>query len=141
MQGGGDRDLHAELAGRMPLSLADAFDLRRMQAVDLPSPLVLPLLKHPAGDVEGLAEDVLQLVLACDLTGDVADGAAEVGPQGAERLVGALELFCMGIALMPDQGELAEPVPLPTLLPGGVRTSPSRLPATASPSFSPEDDS
>ncbi len=59
--------------------------------------------------MEGLAEDVLQIVLARDLAGDVADGAAEVGPQGAERLVGALELLGMGIALVPDQGKLADP--------------------------------
>ena len=50
-----------------------------------------------------------RLVLACDLAGDVADGAAEIGPQGAKRPVGALELLCMGIALVPDQGELADP--------------------------------
>ena len=52
--------------------------------------------------MEGLAEDVLWLVLVCDLAGDVADGAAEEGPQGAMRLVRALELLCMGIALVPD---------------------------------------
>ena len=54
MEGGGDRDLHAELIGRVGLSLADAFNLGSMQAVDLPAPLVLPLLQHPAGEVEGL---------------------------------------------------------------------------------------
>ena len=47
-----------------------------MQAVDLLPSLVLPLLQHPCGEVEGLAEDVLQIVLAGDLARDVADGAA-----------------------------------------------------------------
>ena len=72
------------------------------ESVDHHSPLFLPLLQHPAGEVEGLGEDVLQLVLAYNLAGDVADGAAELGPQGAERSVGALELFGVGIALVPD---------------------------------------
>jgi hypothetical protein len=31
MQGGGERDLHAELVGPIRVALADAFDLGRMQ--------------------------------------------------------------------------------------------------------------
>jgi hypothetical protein len=43
--------------------------------------------------VQVLAEDILQIVLARDLAGDIADGAAEIGPEGAKRPVGALELL------------------------------------------------
>lgn len=39
----------------MGIALADAFDLWGMEAVDLPAPLVLPLLQHPAGKVQVLA--------------------------------------------------------------------------------------
>src|SRR5476651_1731837 len=41
---GGDGDLDAELIGAMRLALADAFDLRRVQRIDLRPALVLALL-------------------------------------------------------------------------------------------------
>ena len=53
--------------------------------------------------------DALQRIVVLDLAGDVADEAAEIGAQILQYPVGALELFGMGIALMLDQGELADP--------------------------------
>jgi hypothetical protein len=47
-QRGGDRHLDAEFVGPMRLALADAFDLGRMQRVNLLSALMLALLAHPA---------------------------------------------------------------------------------------------
>jgi hypothetical protein len=40
---GGERDFDAELVGPMRLAFADAFDLGRVQRIDLPSALMLPL--------------------------------------------------------------------------------------------------
>ena len=47
--GGGDRDLAAELIGRPRLALADAFDLGRVQGVDLRPSLALVLEADPDG--------------------------------------------------------------------------------------------
>jgi hypothetical protein len=93
----------------LSFALRNAFDLWSMQAVDLPAPLVLSLLQYPVGEVKRLAKDLLQIVLARDLAGDVADGAAEVSPESAKRSVGQFELFGIGVALVPDLGELANP--------------------------------
>ena len=40
---------------------------------------------------------------------DVADDAAQIGLEPAQASVGALELMGMGIALMLDQRQLADP--------------------------------
>ena len=45
-----------------------------------------------------------------DATADIANDPAEISPQGPQRAIGALELLCMGIALMLDQGELPDPL-------------------------------
>ena len=55
----------------------------------------------PAGKVEGLAEYVLEIVLTCDLTGDVANGAPQKDSVDAKRIVGTIGLYCMCIALVP----------------------------------------
>jgi hypothetical protein len=47
-------------------------------------------------------------MVAVDLAGNVADDAAQIGLEQAQRLVGALELLGMGVSLMLDQGELAD---------------------------------
>jgi hypothetical protein len=39
--GGGDRDLDAELIGPVGLALADAFDFQRVQGIDLRAALLL----------------------------------------------------------------------------------------------------
>src|SRR5258707_13400453 len=49
MQRGGHRDLDAELVGPVRLALADAFDLRGVETVNFPAPLVLALLEYPPG--------------------------------------------------------------------------------------------
>src|SRR5579862_5192840 len=49
MDGRGQRDLHAELVGAMRLALADAFDLRRVQRINLPAALVSALFADPLG--------------------------------------------------------------------------------------------
>src|SRR5271156_1455242 len=67
MERGGDRDFHAELVGSMRLALADAFDLGRMQRIDLPPAPMLALLAHPARQHERMGEDALQVDLAPDL--------------------------------------------------------------------------
>src|SRR5450631_3551970 len=50
-----------------------------------------------------------ELAIALDLAADVANDAAEIGPQLLEHPVGALELLGVGITLVLDQGELAYP--------------------------------
>ena len=45
---GGDGDLNAEFVRPMGLTLADAFDFRRMQGIDLQPVLTLLLLAHAA---------------------------------------------------------------------------------------------
>ena len=69
LQGDGNRDFHSELIGRTGLCLADACVFRRMQAVDRLSPLVQPLLKHRACELEGLAEYGLVMLASAITTG------------------------------------------------------------------------
>ena len=57
-----------------------------------------------------MAEDhVLEPPIALDLAADVADDAAEIGAKLLEGSVGTLELLGMGIALVLDERELADP--------------------------------
>ena len=63
----------------MRLALADAFDLRSMEAIDLAASLVAVLLEHPGGQVQRPQEDRLKVVFAGDLPANVADGAPEIG--------------------------------------------------------------
>ena len=63
----------------MGLALADAFDLRSMQAIDLAPPLMTVLLEHPGGQVQRPEEDRLKVVFAGDLPANVADGAPQIG--------------------------------------------------------------
>jgi hypothetical protein len=98
MEGGGERDLDAELVRAMGLALADAFDLGRVQRIDprdrargqaLASPLMLALLAHPAGEHERMGKDALQFGLALDLANDVANDPAEIGSDRLQRPGGA----------------------------------------------------
>ena len=77
----------------MGLALADAFDLGRVQRIDLPSALMLPLFAHPAGEHQRRGEGALQFGVAPDLAHDVAHDPAEIGADRLQRPVGALELF------------------------------------------------
>ena len=55
-----DRDLDAELVGPVRFALANAFDLGRVQRIDLLAPLVLALVAHPPGERKRLGEYVFQ---------------------------------------------------------------------------------
>ena len=109
MQGRGERDLDAELVRPMRLALADAFDFGRVQGIDFPAALVLALLAHALSQPKIGRENALQFGLAPDLACEVADDASEMGADGPERPIGALELLGVGVALMGDQGPLAHP--------------------------------
>lgn len=54
-------------------------------------------------------EERIQPRIAGDLATDVANGPAEIGLEPAQRLVRPLELLGVGIALMADQRQLADP--------------------------------
>jgi hypothetical protein len=108
MERRGDADLDAELIRAMRLALADAFDLGRVQRIDLRPPLVLALLAHPTRQHQRQAEDLLQRRVALDPAHDVARHPAKIGAQGPQRPVGALELFGVRVALMGDEGVFAD---------------------------------
>jgi len=107
MQRGGNRYFDAKLVRRVRLALADAFDLRSMQAIDLAAALITVLLEHLGGQVQRPEEGRLKVVFTGDLSADVADGAPQIGLELAQRLVGALELLGVGVSLMLDQSQLA----------------------------------
>lgn len=62
-----------------------------------------------AGQHQLLGESLCEAIIARDLAPDVADDAAEIGLQGFERSPRPLELLGMGVALLLDQRELADP--------------------------------
>lgn len=78
MQRRGDRDFHAKLVGPVRVALADAFDLRRMERIDLFAALVLALAAHPPGERERQREELLQSRLALDLAYEVARHPAQI---------------------------------------------------------------
>jgi hypothetical protein len=91
------------------VAFADAFDLGRVQRIDLPSALMLALLAHAAGEHQRMGEDALQFGVVLDLARDVARDPAEIGSDRLQRPVGALELLGVGVALMGDQRMFAHP--------------------------------
>ena len=93
----------------MGLAFADAFDLRRVQGIDLRPALTLLLLADAPRQRQQLCKCRFEPAVALDLAADVADHAAEIGPHRLELPVVAFELLGVGIALMQDQGELAHP--------------------------------
>ncbi len=93
----------------MGLALADALHFGSMQAVDLGAALSALLLAYPPAKAEQGGEAAFEPRVAIDFAGNVADDAAQIGLERAQRLVGALELLGMGVSLMLDQGELADP--------------------------------
>ncbi len=101
------RHFDAELVRAMRLALADAFDLGRVQAVDLPAPLLLALLAHTFSEIGRTAEYVGQRLADLNPASDVALDAAEESSDLAQRLVRALELLGVRIALMGDERVLA----------------------------------
>ena len=93
----------------MGFSLANAFDLGRVQRIDLASALMLALLAHPPRPHQRMSEDALQLGLAPDLAHDVARDPAEIGAERLQRPVGALELLGVSVALVGDERMFADP--------------------------------
>jgi len=101
-----DRDLAAEFVRRPRLAFADAFDLGRVQRVDLGAALAMILEADLEGEVEQWAEAAVELGPAVEGAADVADDAAQAGAQELERTPGALELVGMGVATDHDGGAL-----------------------------------
>lgn len=93
----------------MRLALANAFDLVGMQAVNLAAALALLLLHDGLRLIERPEEDRPELLVTINLVLDVADGPPQIGLELAQRLARPLELFGMGVTLMLDQGEFADP--------------------------------
>lgn len=61
MQRGGNGNLHAKLVRRLRFSLADAFDLRGMKAIDLAASLMTALVEHPTCQMQRPEEDRLEI--------------------------------------------------------------------------------
>ncbi|OKO78829.1 hypothetical protein AC628_12565 [Bradyrhizobium sp. NAS96.2] len=72
---------------------------------------MLLLVKHSSRQRQHAPKDNLaeQVGAAFDLEGNVADDTAEIGSERLQGPVGALELLGVGIALMLDLCELAQP--------------------------------
>src|SRR5450631_3832779 len=100
----------AGLIGLVGLALVDALHLWRVLAVDLPAAPLLVLLAHPFGQPQRAAEDIAQRLTVADLAGDVAFDAAKRSSDLARRLVGALELLGVGVALIGDPRIFADPL-------------------------------
>jgi hypothetical protein len=93
--------------GALRLALADAFELGRTQRIELLAALLMALLEHALGAIERAATDLAQACVVLDPPGDVALDPPQEGAQFAQRLVGALEMLGVRIALMRDQRMLA----------------------------------
>jgi hypothetical protein len=82
-------------------------------AIELPvylgAALSALLRAYPWSEAERESEAALKPLVFVDLAGNVADDAAEIGHERAQSLVGAPELLGMGVTLMLDQVELADP--------------------------------
>src|SRR6266516_7722665 len=106
---GGDADLDPELVGTVRLALADAFDLRSVQRINLAASLAALLFQHAPGQEQRPHERFPQNLIPGNVPLDVANDPAEIGLELAQAPVGALELMGMGVALMLDQCQLADP--------------------------------
>jgi hypothetical protein len=88
----------AELVGRGGLALADAFDLRGVEGIELPSALALLLRSDLRSARQRRFEGRLEFGTSFNLAADVADDPAEPAAQQAQLAMVALELLGMGIA-------------------------------------------
>lgn len=80
-----------------------------MQRIDLLATLPLTLFSHPVGQGKRHGERRVQDLVLADLAADIADDAAQVGAKGTQGFVGALERLGVGVALVFDQGQFADP--------------------------------
>ena len=92
----------------MRLTFADALHFGCGKRVNLRSALTAILTMHAVGQMQRPLEQRLELFLAFDPAADVADDATELRLQRAQRLVRALELMGVRIALMLDQSIFAD---------------------------------
>jgi hypothetical protein len=88
MNGRGDTNLYAEPVRPTGLALANAFNFRRVQGIDLWAALALTLRQHAPREAQRLREDVFELGVAVDAPPDVADDAAQIGLKLAEASPG-----------------------------------------------------
>src|SRR6185437_7915746 len=79
--GCGDRHLAAELLGRMRLAFANAFDLGRVQRIDLGAALAVVLMPYFDGKIEEVGKARLELGPARDLPADVTDETTQADAQ------------------------------------------------------------
>ena len=79
-----------------------------MQAVNLGAALCLALLPHPPRQYQRPGEHLLKSRVAGSSPADVPHDASKIGPQPLQRPGSAPEL--LGVALVLDQGELADPL-------------------------------
>ena len=91
-----------------PVEGADAFDLGRVQRVDLGAALAVILEADAEREIEQRAAAALQRGITVDLAADVANDAAETGAQELELAPGALELMGVGVAANHDRGALGQ---------------------------------
>ena len=90
--GGDDRGLDAEFVGRAGFALADAFDLGRVERIELPPALALLLGTDLLGARERPFQYGLEIGLPGDLAADIADEAAKSRSQQAQLAMMTLEL-------------------------------------------------
>jgi hypothetical protein len=95
---GDDRGLDAEFVGRAGFALADAFDLGRVEGIELPPALALLLGTDLLGARERPFQYGLEIGLPGDLAADIADEAAKSRSQEAQLAMMTLELLGVGIA-------------------------------------------
>lgn len=107
--GRGERDLAAELVGHARFALADAFDLGRVQGIDLGSAPAVILVANLDGEIEQRREAGLQRLIALDPPADVANDAAEPCAQELQLAACAFELMGMAITPDHDRGPLGDP--------------------------------
>src|SRR5260221_13908085 len=67
------------------------------------------LFQHAPGQEQRSRERLPQNLIPDDVPLDVADDAAKIGLELAQALVGALELMGVGVTLVLDQCQLADP--------------------------------
>jgi len=83
----------------MRLGLADALQLGRVQAVDLPAALFLALRAYPPSEIKRSAKNVAQRLLVPDPSCDVALDAIQ---EGSDLIPTAPPADSWGIPLMQD---------------------------------------
>ena len=88
-----DAHLDPELIGLVGFSLADAFDLWRMQRVDLLAALPLTLIANLMGQRQRQGEGVIEGGVIGDLAPDIADNAAQQGSDRRKALFARLNCF------------------------------------------------